>query len=141
MFYRGIVDDPKNEKRKQHGAPIAYLGGVAIFLCFLLVAIVGGFVHWKDVLFLGGLLMILLLGLIDDIWQLKPRDKLVGQMVVAGAVALGGIGVHVIVLPWIGELSLDTWIVNIHMFGYDGALSIFSSLFTFVWLIFCVFCW
>jgi UDP-N-acetylmuramyl pentapeptide phosphotransferase/UDP-N-acetylglucosamine-1-phosphate transferase len=29
--YYGIIDEPDN-KRKMHSAPVAYLGGVAVFL-------------------------------------------------------------------------------------------------------------
>jgi len=64
-----------------HIAPTPVWGGVAIFLAFLSSALIRGLFHDREAaeiaIFASG---IFFLGLIDDIWKLQPRWKLVGQI-------------------------------------------------------------
>ena len=85
-----IVDRPDGEL-KQHGAPVPYLGGVAIFAAFLMaVGILAGF---KDggttgLLLSGGI--VLLTGLIDDFSALTPFQKMLGQALAAFVLVRSG---------------------------------------------------
>src|SRR5262245_50885389 len=76
----GVVDRP-DEKLKQHRAPIAYLGGVSIFLSFLFAL---AFTFEFEDQVLGILLsssMVVMLGLFDDLKVLTPGVKLAGQTI------------------------------------------------------------
>jgi len=101
----GVVDWPDRD-RKNHGRPIAYLGGAVIFLawlggmftCFLISP------HDPRVLALGlthvsfpisiviGALVITLTVLMDDVLGISPRVKLGGQLFAAAALAHNDVG-------------------------------------------------
>jgi UDP-GlcNAc:undecaprenyl-phosphate GlcNAc-1-phosphate transferase len=96
----GIVDRPDNLV-KTHKASIAYLGGVGIF-AGLTVGILTGLYYLKDQEFFGSAFIWLigvlagagiacLIGLIDDIFDIKPWQKLLGQVVAAVVLVLVGI--------------------------------------------------
>ena len=74
----GIVDKPDGHL-KSHGEPVPYLGGLSIYLAFLL-SLSFTFSFSQEVLgiILSGTL-VLILGLIDDLGVLSPKIKLIGQ--------------------------------------------------------------
>jgi UDP-GlcNAc:undecaprenyl-phosphate GlcNAc-1-phosphate transferase len=109
----GIVDKPDG-RLKQQEEPIPYLGGLAIYLAFLVtLALTFHFDQKVLGLLLGGTL-VLLLGLIDDFGFLSPVVKLVGQLLAAFVLVKSGIRIELVFLPeWI-ELPLSLlWIVGI----------------------------
>ena len=109
----GIVDKP-DMKRKAHREPVAYLGGVAVFLG-VLVAIgfsyldVGGAQETYRPIPLSiiiGIFAITITGLADDVWGWDPRLKIAGQLVAAAALAIEDVGVRVaegVLRPVFGE--------------------------------------
>jgi UDP-GlcNAc:undecaprenyl-phosphate GlcNAc-1-phosphate transferase len=124
---QGVIDRP-DQARKLHGMPIAYLGGVAVFLG-LMAGIFYSYAsmrfpfliefHPTDYLVDGvfpnivppwlalGMTVIVLVGLIDDVAGISPRVKLGGQLFAAAALAIGDIGVKVaagVLTPTLGHL-------------------------------------
>jgi len=110
----GIVDLP-DLKRKNHLEPVAYLGGVAIFLGWLIAIGLAYFlVREEDILGQTGfnplrlvrsnpLLSIMigagaitLTGLFDDIYGINPRVKIGGQLFAAAALANYNVGTQLI---------------------------------------------
>jgi UDP-GlcNAc:undecaprenyl-phosphate GlcNAc-1-phosphate transferase len=76
----GIVDRPDG-RLKQQAEPVPYLGGLAVFLAYLVAL---GMVFAFNQLLLGLLLagtLTLLVGLVDDFGVLTPAAKLIGQAV------------------------------------------------------------
>jgi UDP-GlcNAc:undecaprenyl-phosphate GlcNAc-1-phosphate transferase len=109
---RGIVDKPNH--RRVNTKPVARGGGVAVVIAFLVVA--GGLVVFTDAigmmpsrrsitsgellaLFLGGALAAAI-GAIDDLFDLRARWQLLGQLVLAGVAVAFGIGVEFINNPF-----------------------------------------
>lgn len=113
----GIVDRP-NEARKIHKQPIAYLGGVAVFAGILAGILYSYFAsafpmlltfhraipeHLDDTLnhapvplsIVAGLLVITVVGMIDDVKGMYPRVKVGGQLFAAAALAYQDVGVRV----------------------------------------------
>lgn len=110
----GIVDHP-SDPRKVHRMPIAYMGGVAVYLGLvagILFAIIGtrapGLIDWHPsthalvaidrvvpLSIILGATIIMLLGLLDDIVGVSPRLKIAGQLFAAAALAYQNIGVKV----------------------------------------------
>ena len=93
----GIVDKP-DEEVKTHAAPVAYLGGIGIFFgCAIgmLAAIIylypSGTVKWLLGILAGGAIMCFVGGL-DDIVEIKPWHKVLGQSI--GAVVLVAVGIR-----------------------------------------------
>lgn len=97
----GVVDEPDG-KRKVHAQPIAYLGGVATFLGWLAGISVSVMLrpHNADPTFMQtvqippgillGAAVMVLFGLIDDVYSLTPRVKLTGQLLAAVFLVLPG---------------------------------------------------
>ena len=82
----GAVDDPSKDKdpeRRMHSDPIPRMGGLAIVLGFLLSTLI--FVPLTTQLqgALLGAVMIVVLGVFDDIYDLRAKFKLVVQIVAA----------------------------------------------------------
>jgi UDP-GlcNAc:undecaprenyl-phosphate GlcNAc-1-phosphate transferase len=96
----GIVDKPDNLV-KTHKGSVAYLGGVGM-LAGLTVGIFTGIYHIHDLedfsyafIWLIGVLaggaIACLVGLVDDIFDLKPRQKILGQIAAGVVLILVGI--------------------------------------------------
>ena len=132
----GIIDQP-NQARKIHRMPIAYLGGVAVFLGLIagiFFSYIGmlypnsGLVTWHTTSHLigddpsamvpfpvppsiiFGMTIIMLVGLIDDVIGIEPRLKIGGQLVAAAVLAFDNVGVQVakgVLSPTLGK-----WIGN-----------------------------
>lgn len=85
-FKTGIIDKP-NTKLKKHKSPVPYLGGVAIYLAFAIPVIAAKIIMHQAIYgvvgILAGATIMMIMGLIDDIKNLKPVTKLVIQLVVA----------------------------------------------------------
>jgi len=89
----GAVDDPKldkNPERRMHTRPIPRMGGLAIVFGFLLSTLV--FLPMNPQLqgMLLGAVVIVVLGIFDDIYDLPAKLKLVVQLVAALIATLSG---------------------------------------------------
>lgn len=96
----GIVDRP-NATVKTHKEPVAYLGGLGI-LAGLTVGIMAGIFLIKDfecfdkslkwlLGILAGAGIACFVGLVDDLMDLRPRQKFLGQIIAAAALLVAGI--------------------------------------------------
>jgi UDP-GlcNAc:undecaprenyl-phosphate/decaprenyl-phosphate GlcNAc-1-phosphate transferase len=108
----GIVDHPNNPL-KQHKKPVAYLGGLVIFIGFVLgLAVTTQF----DQRVLGLLLatsLVVSVGLIDDLGTLIPRDKFLGQILAALILVKSGIQIDIAGLPFpVAEFLSVFWMVT-----------------------------
>lgn len=122
---KGYVDIPNN--RKIHKSPIPRLGGVAIWLCTLLTFAILVFLSWDyphgnglSGILIGGSVMFLL-GMVDDIYNLSPKFKLVIQIGAALIAYLLGVRIEMLFNPfgapvYLGIISLPLtvlWLVGI----------------------------
>jgi len=129
----GIVDRP-DEARKSHRFPIAYLGGVGVFLGIIagiFFSYIGprfGLMEFHPIKFqnldtdgqtvrvpisiIGGMTIIMLVGMLDDVLNISPWQKVGGQLLAAALLATNDIGVKVatqLLVPignWLGNPSL-----------------------------------
>lgn len=141
----GIVDVP-NVPRKIHTKPIPFLGGMAPFLAFILVA--GFLLLFTPYLFadelpikkligvgVGGLIL-MIGGFFDDKKNLRPSLQIIAPVLAVLVVIASGVGIHEITNPFgNGAISLVTW--ERVLFWWQGTpyqLSLPADLFTFVWL-------
>jgi UDP-GlcNAc:undecaprenyl-phosphate GlcNAc-1-phosphate transferase len=115
----GIVDRPDG-KLKQHREPVPYLGGLGIYLAFLLaLAAVEGVVTTLSFktevlgLLLAGSIVVIL-GLVDDLGQLGPWTKLAGQLVAIWVLIKSGIYIQLIFIPaWVGVVLTVIWMLAV----------------------------
>ncbi|MBL92832.1 MAG: hypothetical protein CMH56_13590 [Myxococcales bacterium] len=108
----GIVDSP-DHPLKQQEKPVAYLGGLVIFIGFVLgLAVTTEF----DARVLGLLLassLVVAVGLIDDLGTLIPRDKLLGQILAALILVKSGLQLNLAGVPYpINETATILWLVT-----------------------------
>ncbi|MBZ4645607.1 MAG: undecaprenyl/decaprenyl-phosphate alpha-N-acetylglucosaminyl 1-phosphate transferase [Clostridia bacterium] len=130
----GAIDIPKDERRV-HKQPIPRLGGLAIFYGFIISAI--SFVQIDKAIqgILLGSLVIVILGVIDDVKQLKAKVKLVVQIFAALIVAFHGVRIDFLTNPNIfsGErlISLGYWAIPvtvIWIIGITNAVNLVDGL-------------
>lgn len=117
----GAVAAPK--KDRWHTAPTAMLGGVAIFVATvttILIAVPHTMETW---VVLGSGMALFILGLIDDFLQLKPYQKLIGQILAASGVAYFGL-----VLPWTGSFLLNMVITFVWLVGVTNAVNMLDNM-------------
>ena len=116
-FKVGAVDRPNY--RKVHARIMPRLGGLAIFGSFL----VGYFVLRPEdstaLYIVLGAVMIIITGVLDDMFEITAKAKLLGQFIAAGIVIYGGLEIEFINLPFGGQLD----------FGY------FSIPLTILWIV------
>ena len=84
----GLVDQPSD--RKIHVNPTPRLGGVAVYLGFLGSVLLNSILpEWMIATLVAGSLL-LIVGVVDDVWELPASSKLVAQLVAAGIVIATG---------------------------------------------------
>jgi UDP-GlcNAc:undecaprenyl-phosphate GlcNAc-1-phosphate transferase len=94
----GIVDRPDGHLKSQK-EPVAYLGGLAIYLSFLLaLSLTVQFSRETLGLLLAGSIVVLI-GLVDDLGSLSPWTKLAGQAVAVVVLVKSGIYIKLTFLP------------------------------------------
>ncbi len=110
----GIADHPDGKLKKQV-TPVPYLGGIAIYLAFLLA--LTGTLRFDSTEVLGMLLagsIILILGLIDDLGVLSPWVKLAGQVVAVLTLMNASIYIKLSFLPsWLAIGLSFLWLLAI----------------------------
>lgn len=135
---RGFVSRPKADRWNARSIPL--MGGVALYLgvttgvlCFaeLTQEMVG--------VLLGGTL-IFILGIIDDVLQIKPSSKFLGQILASCVVIYAGLKFDLIPNPFLNLFLTLLWLVGItnafnlldNMDGLSAGVAAISSLTTFV---------
>jgi UDP-GlcNAc:undecaprenyl-phosphate GlcNAc-1-phosphate transferase len=131
----GMVDQP--EARRVNTRTVARGGGIAVAIGFLVISILMlglnaafDFVDEPDSVdtmklagLLGGGALAVGIGLLDDVYQIRARYQLVGQLVLAAFAATLGLQVTHLYLP----LGFDI--------TFTGDLAILAILATFVWVV------
>lgn len=111
----------EHNSRKIHTSDTPRLGGLGIFVSFLVAAVLGlimmgvpdapGGLGYRSVLLLGaGLLVMHGLGLYDDFVNLRAPLKFLVQLISGTFVAISGASFGAIELPWVGVLTLPIWL-------------------------------
>ncbi|SFA50568.1 UDP-GlcNAc:undecaprenyl-phosphate GlcNAc-1-phosphate transferase [Anoxybacillus pushchinoensis] len=128
-FRIGATDKPN--QRKVHQKIMPRLGGLAIFISF----IVGYVVLQPDSPYATpiviGATIIVLTGVLDDMYELSPKWKLFGQIVAAIVVIYGGIRIDFINLPFGGYLDFGLLSIPITMLwiiGITNAINLIDGL-------------
>lgn len=130
---RGIVDKPGG--RKIHSRPVAYMGGLAIYAAFTLTVLVH-FVPSRQLIgLLGGITVLLIVGLIDDVRNLSPYVKLFWQFVAAAIALSGGIGITTLTNPIGGVIHLNAWRFPVHLGPLFFHISPVANILSLLWMV------
>ncbi len=109
----GFVDQPS--VRKVHAAPMPRLGGVAIYLGFIVALLLLGtrFRINELVGIMVGATLVSIIGGIDDRRPVNPLPKLAVQALAAGILIFSGVQVQMFHTQWINVLVTIVWVVGI----------------------------
>ncbi len=141
----GIVDRPDNTV-KTHREPIAYLGGVGMLVGLTVGVFAGVYLLRTDGVFpqelrwllgvLAGAAIACFVGLADDILDLRPRHKMLGQVLAAVLLLLVGINPNLqqvakplgLPMPAQVEIVLDVLVVLFFVLGATNSLNLLDGL-------------
>ena len=109
----GVIDAPDG-RLKNHEAPVAYLGGLAVFTSSLLaLGMTADFDHELLALLLAATI-VAAIGLIDDFGVLTPKPKVLGQVVAVFVLLKAGVMVELVFLPWWARYAITIlWLVGL----------------------------
>jgi UDP-GlcNAc:undecaprenyl-phosphate GlcNAc-1-phosphate transferase len=131
---RGIIDRP-SESRKIHTRPVAYLGGVAIFIGFIVAVMVAMSPSRQLGALLAGCLIMVAIGVVDDIRGLSPWVKLIWQIVAACVALAGGIGITSITNPFGGSIDLGYGRTAFDVAGFSFHITPIGNLVSLIWMV------
>jgi UDP-GlcNAc:undecaprenyl-phosphate GlcNAc-1-phosphate transferase len=117
----GFVAKPKSDR--WHKRPTAMMGGAAIFLTTIVMyaAIVPKSTESLIIVVASAFLFVV--GLLDDVLNIKPYQKLIGQLI--GATVIVGLGPR---LPLTGYEVLDIWITVLWLIGITNAINLLDNM-------------
>ena len=104
-FFIGAIDKPDN--RKVHKKIMPRLGGLAIYIAFMVAAVASLEMTMDIVGILVGATVIVIVGVLDDKYQLPAKVKLLGQIFAACVLVLFDIRIEWINNPFGGYFYLD----------------------------------
>jgi UDP-GlcNAc:undecaprenyl-phosphate GlcNAc-1-phosphate transferase len=105
---------PKIRERDVHTRPTPRLGGVAMFLGMVVAIAVASQIPQLSLVFseerkilaiLAAALIIVVIGVVDDIWDLDWWTKLAGQLIAAGVLVWGGVQIFSVPIGGITVVS------------------------------------
>ncbi len=117
----GVVARPRTDR--WHQKPTALLGGVAIAATVVLVALTCIPISQHSLVVILASTFLFLLGLIDDFRNLKPYQKLIGQVLGATLVIASGLA-----LPWTGSVPLNMAITIFWLVGVTNAINLLDNM-------------
>src|SRR3954451_4764164 len=98
-----FVAKPKSDR--WHKRPTAMFGGVAIFIATAIVFLLLVQHTNQSLAVFGAGTFLFFVGLMDDIFNIRPYQKLIGQLIGAGTLVLFGLK-----LPLTGFEIIDIWL-------------------------------
>lgn len=121
-----VLDHP--DSRKQHLRPTPLLGGLAVFLSYVLAVLVNYSFSWQLKGVVGASLVILLMGLIDDIHGLPAITRLLVQ--VLSSLIVVSFGVHLDIVPKSIPFAmvLDILITVVWIIGITNAMNFMDGM-------------
>ncbi|KYC81855.1 MraY family glycosyltransferase [Heyndrickxia faecalis] len=125
----GAVDKPN--QRKVHMKVMPRLGGLAIYISFIAGVLLFQPDSSHSLPILLGSLIIVITGMVDDVRELSPRVKLIGQLAAALVVVLSGIHVEFINLPFGGQLEFGIFSIPLTILwivGVTNAINLIDGL-------------
>lgn len=142
-FKFNILDIPST-KLKKHEKPVPYLGGIAIFLAFIIPVVTAKFIlheTFRGIIgIITGAFIMTVVGLIDDIKNLKPVTKLIFQLLVALIIIKVNMNIkfmdnnifnYILTILWVVGITNAMNIIDI-MDGLAGGVAAVASLAFFV---------
>lgn len=129
----GILDLPAD--RKVHLEPIARMGGLAIVASFMAVTLALVPASRQLSSLLGGIAVLAIVGIVDDVRGLKAGTKLIWQIVAAAVALSGGIGITALTNPLGGQIDLQAGRFAVDMLGFKFHIAPIANLISIIWMV------
>lgn len=131
----GYVAKPKSDR--WHKKPTALLGGVAIFLTTVIISLIFAEHNIPSLIILGSSSFLFLVGLIDDILDIKPYQKLFGQIIGVAIIISSGLALSsnnneemrsVLVPMWTNWQTINICITAFWLVGITNAINLLDNM-------------
>lgn len=116
-----FVAKPKSDR--WHKKPTAMYGGISIFLTSILMYALVVPKTQESLVIMAGSSLLFLVGLVDDYLNIKPYQKLIGQLI--GATIIVGFGLK---LPLTGFEIVDIWLTVFWLIGITNAINLLDNM-------------
>lgn len=134
----GIIDDPKKHKHPKviHTYPVPRGGGLATFAAVVIASLVFLPLDKHLLGILGGGLILIIMGLFDDKYDINPYIRLGIGFIAASLPIAAGIGISFISNPFNGVIDLSHPQIIINLLGKQRSIWVLSDLFALFWIVF-----
>jgi len=134
----GIIDDPSKNKHIKviHTYPIPRGGGIPIFIALLISSLIFLNLDKHIAGILIGATILVVMGFLDDKYNLNPYLRLVIGFIAAGIPIAAGIGIAFVSNPLGGIIDLSHPQINFILFGMPHSIWLLSDLFAIFWITF-----
>ncbi|HTH38804.1 MAG TPA: hypothetical protein VL572_12590, partial [Pyrinomonadaceae bacterium] len=116
-----FVARPKSDR--WHKRPTAMLGGVAIFATTVVMYAIFVPRTFESLIVIAAASFLFIVGLLDDVLNIKPYQKLIGQLI--GATFVVGFDLK---LPITGYELIDIWITVFWLVGITNAVNLLDNM-------------
>lgn len=110
----GAIDKPN--ERKVHQKIMPRLGGLAIFIGVISGYLAGGLYDQKVNTISVGAILIIIIGMLDDKFEITPKMKFSGQLIVAFLIIFSGLKIDFVTIPFMGKMYLGIWSYPVTIF-------------------------
>lgn len=133
----GIIDDPRTNKHPKviHTSPTPRGGGIPIFIALLLTSLIFLPIDKHVVGILVGAIILVVMGFLDDKYNLNPYLRLLLGFLAAVAPIASGIGIAFITNPMGGTIDLSHPQIVFSLFG-THTIWLIADLFALIWITF-----
>ncbi|PJE67317.1 hypothetical protein COU95_03160 [Candidatus Shapirobacteria bacterium CG10_big_fil_rev_8_21_14_0_10_40_9] len=136
----GLIEDPRKRKHPKviHTYPVPRGGGIPILAAFLLTSLLFLKLDKHLVGILSGATLAVLIGTLDDKYDLHPILRLFTGFLSAALVVGAGIGIAFVTNPFGGIIDLSQPRIYFELFGELRSIWVLSCLFALFWIVWCM---
>lgn len=132
-----LVDDKKKRAHPAqiHTGVIPRAGGLPIFLSILVGTLI--FIPMSKIIagILLGSTLIIVMGILDDKYDLSALSRLLMSFGIVGLVILFGLGIPYITNPFGGVIDLEQYRLTLEIFGKSRDFLLISNIFSLLWIV------
>jgi UDP-GlcNAc:undecaprenyl-phosphate GlcNAc-1-phosphate transferase len=134
----GIIDDPAKNKQPKviHTYPVPRGGGIPIFFALLICSFLFLPIDKHIIGILIGAAILVVMGTLDDKYNLNPYLRLILDFVAAAAPIAAGIGIAFVSNPLGGTINLNQPQITFTLLGATHSIWIISDIFALIWITF-----
>lgn len=136
----GVVTDPKKNAHPghTHEGALPRWGGLPIFIGFAIPTLVLAFSSKIIAWMLVGATITVIVGILDDAYDLSPYLRFATNVVAAAVAVMGGIGIPFLTNPFGSVISLDSMSISGSVWGISFTLLWLADIAAIIWIVWCM---